>query len=265
MKPEDVDYIKGKKGLGVLMPVRDNNGDPMWLTLNSIIPWSGILSAMKRSGSGVMKTMGVDLGPDESQGKLPLPQEFMPGGVGQIGMSALFNKDLYSGMDIADKTPARNYQLLAYIYKGMMPPTNPVPMPVPGTIAHNVQSIGPTAQKLGDAMYSSGVLGDDSEIAKAIMARKESYYGASKGVPFALLDAVLGINISPIQKEQMMVFDAKDFQNAVDASEQIIVKAARDQGLTKTPVGQQVMQNAIIMAKENIERAKEEWAKAHGK
>ena len=245
MSKEDLEYIKSKKGVGVLLPQKDQNGDPMWLSLRNIIPWADYHDTLVGS----------------KQGKSDIPPMIQPGGVTKILTDVAYNKDPFTGKEIyTGGFTQSSLQIGAKIMKDFAPPLNPIPFGP--AYKGNVQSIGYQAQKLADSLYAADYLPET--VATAIVAKKAGYYGAAKSVPFAVMDVFLGLSVQAVQDEIMLKMDVSDFKAGLSEAKKILSKAARDQGIDEnSETGREQLRIAEDMMIENMNRLIGQWERLH--
>lgn len=243
LNEKEADYIRSKKGIGFISPTRDQNGEPMWVDLNAMFPWAELSNKISGAPSG----------------ESAVPSSISPGGIGKIAYDLYYNKNTYTGKEIYDTTGTDRHQLAqatGYAYKQFAPPLNPLPLA--GMEKYNIQTIGTSAQKLADSFYASGVM-PEAMVAR-LLAKKEGYYGASKGVPFAILDALLGVSVTPVQEWVALKYDSKDLKAGMKQAKMILKNVARDQGIdTNDKTGKQMMENAERIMNENMAKALEDF------
>ena len=243
LSDDEFEYIKRKRGAsGVLLGDADSNGDPRWLNLKQMIPW-GIAEDVIGNESRSKGLLGK------------IPQALQPGGVTKIGYDVAYNQDTFTGQPIYGTTPDATARMLGYVWKSMAPTTNPFPMP--GGVYSNVQTVGPVVQKLADGFYSSGMLYEP--IAKALLAHKSGYYGATKGASFAILNAILGFNITPVQTWVLQKSDARDLKRNLEEAKRMYKSAAKDQGLMDTEVGKEILRRDEVMMEQRYQDILQEW------
>jgi hypothetical protein len=244
MSEEDLKYIKSKKGVGILMPSKDKNGEPQWLTLRNILPWAEYHDTVK----------GVN------DGKSDIPSAIKFGGISKTLWEIAMNKDSFTDKEVYTQGSQVPMQIGAKIWKDFAPPLNPIPFWA--AYKGNIQSIGYQAQKLADSMYADGFLPEG--VAEILVAKKAGYYGAAKSVPYAVLDAFLGLSIQPIQDDVLIRMDVWDLKAGLSDAKKILSKAARDQGIDdKSDAGRAQLLRAEEMMEEQLNRALEQWEKLH--
>ena len=167
---------------------------------------------------------------------------------------------MFSGKEVYKEGKSVPLQIGAKIWRDFAPPLNPIPFGTSGE--ENIDSVGYQAKKLGDAMYSANVLPES--LAIAINAKKAGYYGASKSVPFAVLDVFLGLSIQPIQESVLIKMDVSDLKAGLKDAKNILLKSARDQGIDEnTEAGRHQMEVAERQMEEQLDRVLEQWEKLH--
>jgi len=212
--PEEIARIKQKNGIGFIAPSRDEKGNLLWFSMNSIFPWADIKNTLERVG-----------------GKKGEISSIQPGGpILSMYEALVFNKNIFTGKEIAPEGSLenRNMKRLAYIYQSFMPETNPAPFF--GSPSAGMRTTGRSFQRLTDAAYADDIL--PQPIADALNSRKEDYFGKSKHLPFAVLDFVFGLRAEPLNPNELKAMDARDFENGIKDVEKIFSSAMKDQGLT---------------------------------
>lgn len=198
--PDDLDTIrKNSYGRTVVLPVKDENGDPLKVDLSYLLPWG-------------------DIG--ESGGWFGLPSVASPSGPVNVLIDLGRNNSTFKAANGADPQIWKNTDLPSeklgkasdYALKAFLPSITPG-IPTDGSYFKG----GYTFQKMANAIQ-----------------RRPDYFGRVRDPFLALMDSVLGIKIMPADPELMKSFEMIRKKKDAEEARTETLKILRNQGVSDT-------------------------------